>query len=194
MLGGFSVGDSALKRVFVFHCVLPFTVLALVVLHVILVRARGQLSSVGTTQPLPSSVVSVYPSFVVKDVMALAFYLFALCVLCLLTPNLFVNSANYSPADYFSTPSDISPEWYFLPYFSILKAFESKAFGVFVVISIVLLMVILSVTHDKLSSRLLTAFYKPASVSVFVSFATMSFLGRRKSTVLAGFVSKVCVF
>ncbi len=188
------MGDSAVKRFFVFHCILPFVVLALVTLHIILVHARGQLSPVSTIQPLPRSTVGVYPSFVVKDVMALAFYLFALCALCLLTPNLFVNLANYRPADYFSTPRDVSPEWYFLPYFSILKAFESKAFGVFAVISIVLLTVVLSVTHDKLSSRLLTAFYKPASVSVFASFAIMSFLGQCKFTVLASFISKVCAF
>ncbi len=194
MLGDLSVGDSAVKRFFVFHCVLPFAVLALVALHIVLVHARGQANTVSGRQPLLSSTVSVYPSFVLKDVMALTFYLFALCALCLLAPNLFDNLANYSPADYFSAPLEVIPEWYFLPYFSVLKAFESKALGVFVVVSTILLVVILSVTHNELSSRLLIAFYKPASVSVFVSFAVISFLGQHKFTVLTSSISKVCVF
>ncbi len=187
------MGDLTLKRFFVFHCILPFVVLALASLHIALVHTRGQVGSEVVRQPLLSSTIGVYPSFVLKDVTALAFYLLALCILCLLVPSLFVNSANYAPADYLNTPSDISPEWYFLFYFSILKAFESKAFATFVAVATTLFVIALPVTHGELTSKLLIAFYRLASVSVFVCFAVMSFLGRRKPTALTSFVSKVCV-
>ncbi|XNX62346.1 MAG: cytochrome b N-terminal domain-containing protein [Candidatus Hodgkinia cicadicola] len=193
-LGSFSVGDSTLKRFFVFHCILPFTILLLVVLHITLVHIQGQINPVGIKQPLPKSVTSAYPKFVLKDVMATTAFLFVLCVLCLLTPNLLTNSSNYAPADYLSTPSNIRPEWYFLPYFSILKAFESKTFGMFAVIATTLFAVFLPFTHDKLSPNSLSAAYKPASVLVFLSLFTMSSLGRFKPTVLTSIISKLCTF
>ncbi|MFP3039463.1 MAG: cytochrome bc complex cytochrome b subunit [Candidatus Hodgkinia cicadicola] len=191
-LGGFSVDDSTLKRFFVFHCILPFFILLLVVLHIALVHIQGQVNPVDIKQPMPKSAINAYPKFVLKDVAAITAFLLALCVLCLLTPNLLTNPSNYSPADYLSTPSDIRPEWYFLPYFSILKNFESKTFGIFAAIATTLFIVFLPFTHNKLSPSSLSAAYKPASVLVFLSLFIMSFLGRLKPTTLTSTISKLC--
>ncbi|XXM93677.1 cytochrome b N-terminal domain-containing protein [Candidatus Hodgkinia cicadicola] len=192
VLGGVNVRDPMLKRFFVFHCFVPFVILFLAVLHVVLVHLATQNSPVPNRLPLHDSCVKMFPFFALKDVMFVFVYLLVLCFLCLVAPNTFLSRHNYTPANYYVTPTDIKPEWYFLPYYSVLRGFESKLFGVFAVMSALVFMVLLPYTHENLSSSVFESFYKLSATVLFLSFFCLGIVGAFEFGFYSDLVLKLC--
>jgi ubiquinol-cytochrome c reductase cytochrome b subunit len=109
------------------HFLLPFIIAALAIVHLLI------LHRVGSSNPLSvdSSIDTVrfFPYFVLKDTVALlGFIVFSLYIVCY-QPNLFGHPDNYIKANPMVTPTHIVPEWYFLPYYAILKSIPSKIGG-----------------------------------------------------------------
>jgi ubiquinol-cytochrome c reductase cytochrome b subunit len=126
--GGYSVGNPTLMRFFVIHYLLPFIILAVVMLHLLL------LHSVGSSNPLnfekKNEKIKFFPYFYFKDFFSLfillTFFIYIVCYM----PNLFNHADNYIKANPMSTPKHIVPEWYFLPFYAILRAISNKSVGI----------------------------------------------------------------
>lgn len=110
LLGGPTVGDATIKRCFVYHCILPFIVLMLGAIHIALVHSKGQLYYSECRLPLKRALVPMHPTATIKNGRACLFYLLILSVLCTLVPDVFMNQANYQPANYLVTPRSVKPE------------------------------------------------------------------------------------
>lgn len=126
--GGFAVGASTLIRFYTLHFLLPFVVAGLAVLHLLLLHEFGSTNPKGANGT-SKEWVRFTPYYFLKDVnMFLIFFTLFMAVV-LLAPNMFGHPDNYIPADPLVTPAHIVPEWYFLPFYAILKGVPSKIGG-----------------------------------------------------------------
>lgn len=130
--GGFSVDQSTLNRFFSIHYLLPFLIIGLAGTHI------GVLHSIGSNNPTGiDSIVfsSFHPYFTVKDFfVTLGFFIFIFYFL-FFYPNILGHPDNYILANAMVTPAHIVPEWYFLPFYAILRSIPNKLGGVFAMIS-----------------------------------------------------------
>jgi len=126
--GGYSVGNPTLMRFFVIHYLLPFIILACVMLHLILLHIPG--SSNPLSFDKKNEKITFFPYFYFKDffslIVLLIFFIYIVCYM----PNLFNHADNYIKANPMSTPKHIVPEWYFLPFYAILRAISNKSVGI----------------------------------------------------------------
>jgi len=125
--GGFAINQNTLNRFFSLHYILPIIALALSGLHLAL------LHTIGSTNPTLNDTELDYakftPYFAVKDLVTFMFFSVVFLVVVFYKPNMFGHPDNYIRADALVTPAHIVPEWYFLPFYAMLKAFPSKAMG-----------------------------------------------------------------
>ncbi len=121
--GGFSVGNPTLTRFFALHYLLPFVILALVFLHVAALHVCGFNNPLGIDAKSPKDTVPFHPYYTVKDLFALCVFLLPCAVLVFWMPNALGHPDNYVPANPMVTPAHIVPEWYFLPFYAILRSF-----------------------------------------------------------------------
>ena len=128
--GGFAVGGPTLTRLYSLHYLFPFLIAGVVVLHIWALHIPGNNNPTGIDVKSPRETISFHPYYTIKDGFALA--LFALFFACFVfyAPNLLSHPDNYIPANPLQTPAHIVPEWYFLPFYAILRAIPSKLFGV----------------------------------------------------------------
>src|SRR5207344_65448 len=129
-LGGFAVGGPTLTRLYSLHYLFPFLIAGVVVLHIWALHIPGNNNPSGIDVKSPRETIPFHPYYTIKDGFALA--LFALLFACFVfyAPNLLSHPDNYIPANPLQTPAHIVPEWYFLPFYAILRAIPSKLFGV----------------------------------------------------------------
>jgi ubiquinol-cytochrome c reductase cytochrome b subunit len=129
LLGGPAVGNPTLNRFFSLHYLLPFVILALVVLHIWAFHVTGNNNPTGVEVRRSSKAeaardtVPFWPYFVIKDLFALAVILVLFFAVVGFMPNYLGHPDNYVQADPLVTPVHIVPEWYFLPFYAILRAF-----------------------------------------------------------------------
>jgi ubiquinol-cytochrome c reductase cytochrome b subunit len=138
--GDYSVGAATLKRFFTFHFVLPFLILGFVLIHIILLHRVGSNNPIGRDHPYQ---LPLYPYFFVKDVTIIFFSLFIFVTLLSYYPNLFIHPDNNIVANPLVTPEHIVPEWYFLPFYAILRTIPSKFLGFVCMILSILVMFII---------------------------------------------------
>lgn len=126
--GGFAVDNATLNRFFSFHYLLPFILVAIVVLHLILLHEKG------STNPLAIRVwadkTTFHPYFTIKDVLGLQILILVYMFFVFYVPNLLGHPDNYIDANPLVTPAHIVPEWYFLPFYAILRSIPDKVGGV----------------------------------------------------------------
>ena len=139
--GGFSVDNATLNRFFSLHYLLPFLIAGLAVVHLSLLHTAGSGNPLGINTSIDS--ITFYPYFYSKDVFAFLTYVFFLCFFVFYFPNALGHSDNYIPANPLVTPPHIVPEWYFLPFYAILKSIPDKLGGVVAMISAVLILLLL---------------------------------------------------
>jgi len=140
--GGFSVDNPTLKRFFVLHFLLPFTLLAISVLHLALLHISGSTNPLGVCAKMDS--VRFYPKFIIKDIFGfLAIVGFLSLITVFMYPNDLGHPDNYIKADALVTPKHIVPEWYFLPFYAILRAIPDKLCGVLAMFGSILILFLL---------------------------------------------------
>lgn len=124
--GGFSVDNATLNRFFSLHYLLPFALAALVVVHLLGLHQHG------STNPLSvkGDFLRFHPYFISKDVVGFVWLFIFLAILVFFMPNYLGHPDNYIPANPLVTPHHIVPEWYFLPFYAILRAIPNKVLGV----------------------------------------------------------------
>jgi len=141
--GGFSVGNPTLQRFFSLHYLLPFVLAALVFLHIWALHVPGNNNPTGVEVKSGQDTVPFHPYYTMKDLFAIVAFLFVYALLVFFLPNLLGEAINYVPANPLQTPTHIVPEWYFLPYYAILRSIPNKLLGVIAMFSSILLLFVL---------------------------------------------------
>lgn len=125
--GGFSVNNNTLNRFFSLHYFLSIIVLGLSLLHLILLHEVGSTSPNGRKPD--TDYTKFFPYYYLKDLSTLLVFLFLYFAVVFYKPNMFGHPDNYIRASALVTPAHIVPEWYFLPFYAMLKCFPSKLGG-----------------------------------------------------------------
>jgi quinol-cytochrome oxidoreductase complex cytochrome b subunit len=128
--GGFSVGNPTLTRFYALHYLLPFVIVGLVVLHLWALHHKKSNNPLGIDYKGPQDFIPFHPYYTIKDAFGVGVFLIAFSVFLFYAPNYMGHPDNYIPADPFKTPAHIVPEWYFLPFYAILRAIPDKLGGV----------------------------------------------------------------
>ncbi|TMJ59427.1 MAG: cytochrome b [Alphaproteobacteria bacterium] len=128
--GGFTVGNPTLNRFYALHYLLPFVILAVVLLHLIALHRFSSNNPLGIEMKGPQDTLPFHPYFTIKDLFGLAVFLLIYSFFVFYAPNFLGSSDNYIPANPMQTPNHIVPEWYLLPYYAILRSVPNKLLGV----------------------------------------------------------------
>jgi ubiquinol-cytochrome c reductase cytochrome b subunit len=123
LLGGYAPDNAALNRFFSLHFLLPFVIAGVVILHIWALHIPGSSNPTGVEVKSESDTVSFHPYYTAKDGFGLGVFLVLYCALVFFGPNALGHPDNYIPANPLSTPALIVPEWYFWPFYAILRAF-----------------------------------------------------------------------
>ncbi|MEM9433605.1 MAG: cytochrome b N-terminal domain-containing protein [Pseudomonadota bacterium] len=136
LLGAGAVGQPALNRFFSLHYLLPFLILGLVIVHIWAFHTTGNNNPTGvevrrgSKEEAEKDTVPFWPYFVIKDLVALALIMVVFFAIVGFMPNYLGHPDNYVEANSLVTPSHIVPEWYFLPFYAILRAFTADVWVV----------------------------------------------------------------
>ncbi len=131
LLGGYSVDNPTLNRFFALHYLLPFIIVAIVALHVWALHVTGQNNPTGVeVKNVKKDTVPFTPYATLKDGFAIGAFLLLYAWMSFFVPNYLGHPDNYIEANPLVTPPHIVPEWYFLPFYAILRAIPNKLLGV----------------------------------------------------------------
>ena len=122
--GGFSVDNPTLNRFYSLHYLLPFVIVGVVVLHIWALHRFGSNNPLGIDAKGPQDKIPFHPYYTVKDLFGLGVFLIFYAAFVFYAPNYMGHPDNYIPANPLNTPPHIVPEWYFLPYYAILRAID----------------------------------------------------------------------
>ena len=144
--GGFSVDNATLNRFFSLHYLLPFIIVALSLIHLAFLHQEGSGNPLGIEST--SDKVNLVPYFLIKDFLGLVFFLIFFAIFCYFFPNILGHSDNYIEANPMVTPTHIVPEWYFLPFYAILRSIPHKLGGVVAMLLSILILAGLPWLHS----------------------------------------------
>ncbi|MGZ9109281.1 MAG: cytochrome b [Micavibrio sp.] len=122
LLGGFTIDNPTLNRFFSLHYLLPFVIFGVVFLHVWALHVSGSNNPLGIDVKGPQDTVPFNPYYTAKDTFGLAFFMLAYVAVTFFHPNLLAHADHYVPFDPMVIPAHIVPEWYFLPFYAMLRA------------------------------------------------------------------------
>ena len=136
--GGFSVENATQNRFFSLHYLLPFILLALVLTHLISLHQFGSNNPEGINSDTDK--LRFHPYFTSKDLVGFLWMFLAISYFIFFAPNDLGHPDNSIPANPLVTPASIVPEWYFLPFYAILRAIPDKIGGVLAMFSALLIL------------------------------------------------------
>ncbi|WP_439922943.1 cytochrome c1 [Nitrobacter sp. JJSN] len=196
--GGYSVGNPTLNRFFSLHYLLPFVIAGVVVLHVWALHVAGQNNPTGVEPKTAKDTVPFTPYATVKDAFGLSCFILFYCWFVFYIPNYLGDPDNYIPANPGVTPAHIVPEWYYLPFYAILRSIPNKLAGVAAMFSAILVLAFLP-WLDSAKTR--SVRYRPLAKQFFWIFVGvclgLGFLGAKPPEgvyVIAGRILTVCYF
>ncbi len=146
LLGGYAPDNATLNRFFALHYLLPFVIAGVATLHVWSIHIPGSNNPTGVDVKDPQDTVPFHPYYTAKDGFSLGAALTLFATIVFFYPNAFGHADNYIPANPLSTPAHIVPEWYFWPFYAILRAFTvdfilpAKLWGVLAMFSSIFLL------------------------------------------------------
>ena len=178
--GGFAVDNPTLNRFFSLHYLLPFMIAGVVVLHVWALHVTGQNNPTGVDPKSKADVLPFTPYATVKDGFAMVLFLIMFAVFVFFMPDALGHADNYIPANPLVTPQHIVPEWYFLPFYAILRAIPDKLSGVLAMFGAIACLFALPWLD---TSRVRSMRYRPMAKVYFVFFVVacviLGFCGAR---------------
>jgi len=196
--GGYSVGNPTLNRFFSLHYLLPFVIVGVVGLHVWALHVAGQNNPAGVEPKTEKDTVPFTPHATIKDMFGLSVFLILYAWFIFYMPNYLGDADNYIPANPAQTPPHIVPEWYYLPFYAILRSIPNKLAGVIAMFSAILVLAFLPWldTAKTKSSK-----YRPLAKQFFWIFVivciVLGYLGSKPPEgiyVIAGRILTVCYF
>ena len=177
--GGFAINNATLNRFFSLHYLLPFILAALIIVHIALLHKDGSNNPLGL--PNIENQITFYPYYVEKDLFSFIVFCFFASFFVFFAPDFLGHSDNYIPADPLSTPIHIVPEWYFLPYYAMLRSIPDKLGGVLVMINAILLLVLPSTigASSKIRSARFKLNYRFFVLILFSVFIVLGWVGQQ---------------
>jgi len=146
LLGGYAPDQATITRFFSLHYLLPFVIAGVVILHIWALHIPGSSNPTGVDVKAPQDTVPFHPYYTAKDGFGAGVALIGLAIFIFFMPNMLGHADNYIPANPLSTPAHIVPEWYFWPFYAILRAFTfdfilpAKLWGVLAMFGSILLL------------------------------------------------------
>nr|YP_009441641.1 cytochrome b [Incoltorrida madagassica]AOY39147.1 cytochrome b [Incoltorrida madagassica] len=137
--GGFAVDNATLNRFFTFHFILPFIILALIMIHLLFLHQTGSNNPLGINSNIDK--IPFHPYFSFKDLVGFIIMLMLLTMLTLLNPYYLGDPDNFMPANPLVTPIHIQPEWYFLFAYAILRSIPNKLGGVIALVMSIMILI-----------------------------------------------------
>lgn len=175
--GGFSVDNPTLNRFFSLHFFLPFAIAGLSLVHLVLLHQFGSGNPLGFY--IKSENIPFFPYYYVKDLFGVFGLLLSFSLFVYFFPNTLGHPDNYIPADPMKTPLHIVPEWYFLPFYAILRSIPNKIGGVIAMAgSLIVLLLLPYLNTSKVRSTLFRPIYKMAYWLLVVSFIILGWIGQ----------------
>ena len=141
--GGYSVDNPTLSRFYTLHFLLPFLIVGVVILHIVALHTHGSNNPLGIERKGPQDSIPFHPYYTVKDFFGLGVALTIFFFVVFFAPDYLGHPDNYVPADPLKTPAHIVPEWYFLPFYAILRAVPDKLGGVIAMFSAIFVLFLL---------------------------------------------------
>jgi len=127
--GDYAVGDATLTRFFSLHYLLPFLIIGGVVVHLVALHTVKSSNPSGIDLAAKDN-IPFHPYFTIKDLYGLGIFLIVFSIFVFFLPNSLMEPANNIPANPMQTPTHIVPEWYFLPFYAILRSVPNLVGGV----------------------------------------------------------------
>ncbi len=175
--GGFSVDNPTLNRFFSLHYLLPFIIVGLVILHIWALHTHGSNNPTGVSLK-NKDMIPFHPYYTVKDFVGFGIYFLIFAYFIFYKPNLLGHPDNYIPANPLVTPAHIVPEWYFLPFYAILRAVPSKLGGVVLMLgSIIILFFLPWLDRSKTKSTTYRPLYKWAFWAFVIDCLVLGYVG-----------------
>jgi ubiquinol-cytochrome c reductase cytochrome b subunit len=146
LLGGYAPDQAALTRFFSLHYLLPFVIAGVVILHIWSLHIPGSNNPTGVDVKSEKDTLPFHPFYTAKDGWFAGLFLTLYCAVLFFAPNALGHADNYIPANPLATPAHIVPEWYFWPFYAILRAFTvdfilpAKLWGVLAMFASILLL------------------------------------------------------
>jgi quinol-cytochrome oxidoreductase complex cytochrome b subunit len=178
--GGYSVGDPTLSRFYAIHFLLPFMIVGVVILHIWALHHHKSNNPQGVDLTKADDYIPFHPYYTIKDVFGLGVYLIPFTFMVFYAPDYLGHPDNYIPANPLVTPAHIVPEWYFLPFYAILRAIPIKELGVLAMFgSILILFVLPWLDKSTVRSARFRPLYRPLLVVFFANFLFLGWLGAK---------------
>jgi len=165
--GGFSVDNATLNKFFSLHYLLPFIIAALVGLHLLYLHQSGSSNPLGIN--FKTDTIPFTPYYTIKDFFSVLFLFLFFAVIIFFMPNTLGHPDNYIPANPSSTPTHIVPEWYFLPFYAILRSIPSKLLGVIALLMSIIVLYLLPLINN---GNIRSGMNKPLFNIIYFSFLT----------------------
>jgi Cytochrome b subunit of the bc complex len=174
--GGYSVDHATLNRFFSLHYLLPFILLFLVILHALVLHERGSTNPLGLY--LKTDKIYFHPYYTWKDGFGIIIFLIVFLLFVMYAPNYLGHSDNYIMSNPLVTPAHIVPEWYFLPFYAILRSIPDKLGGILLLLAaIITLFVLPFITEDRIRNGSFRELHKLGFYSFVVICLYLGWLG-----------------
>ncbi|WP_346891391.1 cytochrome b/b6 [uncultured Roseibium sp.] len=166
--GGFAVDNPTLNRFFSLHYLLPFMIFGVVILHVWAFHTTGNNNPTGVQPKSKQDTIPFHPYYTIKDLFAIVVFMILFAWFAFYVPNYMGHPDNYIEANPLSTPAHIVPEWYFLPFYAILRAIPDKLGGVVAMFGAIAVLFVLPWLD---TSKVRSGTYRPLFKQFFWIFA-----------------------
>jgi ubiquinol-cytochrome c reductase cytochrome b/c1 subunit len=165
--GAFAVDNPTLNRFFSLHYLLPFMIVGVVILHIWALHIPGNNNPTGVSVKSGQDTVQFHPYMTMKDAFAAICFMIVFAFFVFYQPNYLGHPINYVPANPLSTPAHIVPEWYYLPYYAILRSVPDKLMGVVAMFGAIIVLFFLPWLD---TSKVRSAVYRPIFKQFFWLF------------------------
>jgi len=193
LLGGFSIDNPTLNRFYSFHYLLPFIIVGVVFLHIISLHKVGSNNPTGIDLTLKKEKIPFHPYYTIKDFFGFGVFFIIFGIFVFFLPNSLGHPDNYIPADPLVTPEHIVPEWYFLPFYAILRAIPFKLLGVLAMLgSIFILFVLPWLDTCKVRSCRFRPIYKQFFWIFIFNFIVLGWVGSKVPEGHYLIISRIC--
>ena len=191
--GGFSVDNPTLNRFFSLHYLLPFVIEGVVGLHIVALHRFGSNNPLGIDVRGDQDTVSFHPYYTVKDMFGLSVFLTIMAAVVFFLPNSMGHPDNYIPANPMVTPAHIVPEWYFLPFYAILRAVPDKLLGVLAMFAAIAVLFVLPwLDRSPVRSATFRPIYKIMFWVFLLDCVALTYLGAKPAEGIYVVLSRLC--
>lgn len=193
--GGFSVGNPTLNRFYALHFLLPFVILGIVILHVIALHIHGSNNPTGVEIKSKKDSIPFHPYYTVKDFFGFGVYFIIFAYFIFYLPNNLGHPDNYIEANPLVTPTHIVPEWYFLPFYAILRSIPNKLAGVMAMFGAILILFALPwLDRSKVRSARYRPLFRIFFAVFLIAFTLLGYLGAQPAEEPFITMAQLCTF